>query len=624
MRLGKKLIVLFFMLSIIGLSIEGFFIQTAHAQDKADFAYEMAQLTSKIVALPNNNVIKFKVTLDSEVDQTVAKLSPTLPTDQRPIFANEMTRVKNKIYADPKLNIEKSKADFSYDVAQITAAFMPKVESREVVVAKNTVSDKVPYSQAGIGAGKVTNEKAAPVQATSQQAKADFAAEMRQLAEKIGALPNNNVIKFKVTVDSEVDQTVANLSPTLLPDQRTAFGNDMAQIKNRIYSNPKLNIEKAKADFSNDLAKLTTKYMDTVDVNHVNATRQATGGATSLSSQTNVAGPKEPAAPQVTTKPAATPNAYAASPPAARVPKALTPDTYSGIMNDLMTVGDGKKSPINKVKIDGNIRYHYAVNHGYQSWAQNTSGLRARVGAEVWVNKDWRFNGMLEGEKSFLNYNDAVTFRLSTTGNIKGGTVQAGSFGYFMADGNIYDSTFVGGRVTFGGPVKYTFAFGNTDYTTQSFIATARQEALDYNLEAGVYNYKMNEDLQKQNTIVNLAGEYKFSNFSLGSMVLLASQKDSQGNNFGYVFGLNYGQLKTWRPGTYGIFARYYSQPRYTYISPSMNGRGGWMQGYRGLGIGVYYTLAENLVGGLEYYNLHEITTGEPGSTWWGSLTAFF
>ena len=107
MRLGKKLIVLFFMLSIIGLSIEGFFIQTAHAQDKADFAYEMAQLTSKIVALPNNNVIRFKVTLDSEVDQTVAKLSPTLPPDQRPIFANEMTRIKNKIYADPKLNIEK-------------------------------------------------------------------------------------------------------------------------------------------------------------------------------------------------------------------------------------------------------------------------------------------------------------------------------------------------------------------------------------------------------------------------------------------------------------------------------------------------------------------------------------
>ena len=624
MRLGKKLIVLFFMLSIIGLSVEGFFIQTAHAQDKADFAYEMAQLTSKIVALPNNNVIKFKVTLDSEVEQTVAKLSPTLPQDQRPIFANEMTRIKNKIYADPKLNIEKAKADFSYDVAQITSAFMPKVESREVVGTKSTVPDKMPYSQAGTGTGKVANEKAVPAQATSQQVKADFAAEMRQLAEKIGALPNNNVIKFKVTVDNEVDQTVANLSPTLLPDQRTAFGNDMAQIKNRIYSNPKLNIEKAKADFSNDLAKMTTKYMDTVDVNQVNTTRKATGGATSLLSQANVAGLKESTAPQVTTKSAAPPNAYAASPPVARVPKALTPDTYSGIMNDLMTTGDAKKSPINKVKIDGSLRYHYAVNQGYPSWGENTSGLLAYVGAEVWVNKDWRFNGMLKAEKSFLNYNDAVTYRLSTTGKIKGATVQAGSFGYFMADGNIYDSTFVGGRVAFGGPVKYTFAFGNTDYTTQSFIATARQEALDYNLEAGVYNYKMNEDLQKQNTIVNLAGEYKFSNFSLGSMILLASQKDSQGNNFGYVFGLNYGQLKTWVPGSYGIFARYYSQPRYTYISPSMNGRGGWMQGYRGLGIGVYYTLAENLVAGLEYYNLHEITTGEPGSTWWGSLTAFF
>ena len=55
-----------------------------------------------------------------------------------------------------------------------------------------------------------------------------------------------------------------------------------------------------------------------------------------------------------------------------------------------------------------------------------------------------------------------------------------------------------------------------------------------------------------------------------------------------------------------------------------MNGRGGWMQGFKGVGLGVYYTLAENLVAGLEYYNLRDITTNAKNYTWWGSLTKFF
>jgi hypothetical protein len=231
---------------------------------------------------------------------------------------------------------------------------------------------------------------------------------------------------------------------------------------------------------------------------------------------------------------------------------------------------------------------------------------------------------MVEGKQSILNYDTTATFRASLTGKLKWGTLQAGSFGYFMADGNIYDSTFSGGRIDFGGPIKYTLAAGSTDYTQQTVVATARYDALDYGVEAGIYNYTPTDTTQQQNTIYNLSGMYKFSNFNVGSMILVASQKDSQGNNFGYVHSINYGEVKTWRPGTFGMFARYYYQPRFTYIAPTMNGRGGWMQGYKGIGIGAYYTVAENLVAGLEYYNLHEITTGEPGVTWWGSLTGFF
>jgi len=101
-------------------------------------------------------------------------------------------------------------------------------------------------------------------------------------------------------------------------------------------------------------------------------------------------------------------------------------------------------------------------------------------------------------------------------------------------------------------------------------------------------------------------------------------QKDGKGNNFGYVHGFNYGDLKTWRKGTYNIWARYYYQPRYTFIAPSMNGRGGWMQGFKGTGMGINYTVAKNWIATLEYYNLRDIMTGASGSTWWISVTTFF
>lgn len=650
MQTKKIAIILFSLFSIISMPTPDYYSPMAHAANdpakagettpknaaaspsnlekfKADFAYEMAQLTAKIVSAPNNNVVRFKVLLESEIEQTVAKVTPTLPQELKADFSSEMMQIKDKIYSNPKLNIEKAKADFSYDTAQITTNYMTKAEQLDFAGVKAVVPAKVtgPLTVAD-NSNKESSVQSAPLRPV-EKGNADFANEMAQLTAKIEALPNNNVVRFKVTLESEIDQTVAKVTPMLPQDQRVGFGADMERIKNKLYSNPKLNIEKAKYDFSNEIAQVNTKYGSTAGLDQGKTTVASASNKTigaenkavvnSVSSTSQVAAASQP---EATARPAA----YGASSNVTRTTKPISPETYNGIMNDLMSVGEQKKNPQKKVTIDGNVRYHYAANGGSASWSRNTSGLRARIGAEVWVNPEWRLNAMVEGKQNILNYDNEATFRASLTGKIRGATLQAGSFGYFMADGNIYDSTFAGGRLDFGGPVKYTLAAGSTDNSQQTLIATARHEALDYNVEAGVYNYLPNGSNQASNTIVNLAGNYKFSNFSLGSMILLASRKDSQGNTFGYVHSLNYGDLKTWRAGTYGIFARYYYQPRYTYIMPTMNGRGGSMQGFQGFGIGVYYTLAENVVGGLEYYNLRDITTGEQGSTWWGSVTCFF
>ncbi len=107
-------------------------------------------------------------------------------------------------------------------------------------------------------------------------------------------------------------------------------------------------------------------------------------------------------------------------------------------------------------------------------------------------------------------------------------------------------------------------------------------------------------------------------------MYLGSSRKDSLGNCRGYVFSFNYGDLKTWRAGPYDIFAKYYNQPKYTYIEHGMNGKGGQLQGFTGYGLGAHYTLAPNFVGGIEYYGLKDKVSGEKANTLWSEFTYYF
>ena len=304
-------------------------------------------------------------------------------------------------------------------------------------------------------------------------------------------------------------------------------------------------------------------------------------------------------------------------------PGYIASETYTGLIDELTHVGDRSKQSDNKVNIDGEIRFHYALNSGPGQLARDSSGLRARFGFDTAINQDWRAYGMLEGQKSFLNYNNEFELsRLYVAGKLGKSMLTAGSFGYLMAEGNVYDSGFKGVRADFGEPVKYTLSHGQTDDTKETTVATARYEDFDYNLEAGVYHYQTNDG--KQNTIRTFGGNYNFSDFGIGAMVLGSSLKDSKGDGNGYVLSLNYGELKSWRPGTYGTFAKYYDQPRGTYIAHGMNGRGSSMQGFRGYGLGMSYTLAENLVAGVEYYDLKDKISGEKGTTWWNQLTHYF
>lgn len=303
----------------------------------------------------------------------------------------------------------------------------------------------------------------------------------------------------------------------------------------------------------------------------------------------------------------------------------IAPEIYAGLLDELMQVGQRRNHPDSKVKFNGEIRLHYAQNSGPGRWERDAAGIRTRLGFHADIYRDWQAYGMLDGQKSLHNYNNSLRLsRLYVTGTIGATALRAGSFGYLMAEGNVYDSRFNGIRLDFGGPVEYTLSYGETNDTSKTSVATARYSDFDYNLEAGLYHYETGDNLHRPTTIRTLSGNYQFSNFGLGAMVLASNVKDNRGESTGYVLSFDYGELKTWRPGTYGIFARYYNQPQGTYIAHGMNGRGSAMQGFKGYGAGLNYTLAENFVGGIEYYDLADKISGEKGKTWWSHITHYF
>ncbi len=466
-----------------------------------------------------------------------------------------------------------------------------------VVYASNTL----------MNVGELDNPTAVP-KGNDEKFKAEFAYEMAQITAKIISAPITNAENFKIEFAYATAKVTAKVMPIIPNLQRNEFAYEMAQITTKIVSAQNLDIEKAKAEFAYEIAQLTTKIIANTYTTATNTEQKAT-------LLRNNADIEQKATVKVsnmgTDQKAIVNTVY------------ISPETYTGLVNELMHVDDRSVHSDNKVKIDGEIRYHYALNSGPKS--RDFSGIRARLGFDTVINPDWHAYAMLEGQKKVVNYNDK--FKLShlyVAGKVGESRVTAGSFGYLMAEGNIYDSGFKGVRADFGGPIKYTLSSGETDDTKTTSIATARYNNFDYNLEAGVYHYQINGEERNQNTICTLGGNYNFSNFGVGAMVLDSSLTDTKGNSKGYVLSLNYGDLKTWRRGTYGIFAKYYDQPKYTYIAHGMNGTGSSMNGFKGYGLGINYTLKENLVAGIEYYGLRDKITEEKGDTWWSQITYYF
>lgn len=411
-----------------------------------------------------------------------------------------------------------------------------------------------------------------------------FVYEMAGITARVLGTSADNREAFKVELVSAHTLAAAKGMALLPKNRQQDFVYAIAAIITPMVSDPQLNIEQAKMNFSSAMSQLTARMMTNADTPQ--------GGRQAL--------------------------------PVVPVPPDIPLQKYDELVAELAHIGDRRDTVDKKVNMDGEIRFHYGANQGSFPKDDHSSGLRIRVGFDRALSRDWRIHTMVEGKKDFHNYDDSLELeRLYVTGKVGESSLRAGKFGYLMADGNIYDSAFTGVRFDTGDVVKYTLSYGKTNYSQKTAVATVKYRDYDYDLEGGIYHYKRDGD-GASNTLWTAGGNYHFDDFSIGAMYLQSSLSDRAGNRSGYVVNLKNGELKTYRPGTYTVFAKYYNQPKNTYISHGMNGLANRMEGFKGYSLGVHRTVARNVVAGLEYYGLQDKITGSDGNTWWLFVSRYF
>ena len=276
-----------------------------------------------------------------------------------------------------------------------------------------------------------------------------------------------------------------------------------------------------------------------------------------------------------------------------------------------------------RFKIDGEARVDYGAHSGYKS-ISDRSHARLRIYGDYNIDDNWHFISMLENEKILSGKGEDSWMdidRWYLTGKVGSTQVDAGAFGSFLAEGNIYDSRFTGVRVSGKEPFSYMAEAGTIKHAGFAAAAEASTTHDIYTLGAGLYRFDL-EDRGKRNIYMLNVHRPLGGLYDLGLMGLLG--EDERTSEKGYVVSLTRGREKTWERGNTYYFLKYYHQPYTTYVLHTMNGLADYMDGFEGIGAGIHYTVKPDWLLQAEYYNLKDLEEGGRNHTFWLALSYYF
>lgn len=276
-----------------------------------------------------------------------------------------------------------------------------------------------------------------------------------------------------------------------------------------------------------------------------------------------------------------------------------------------------------RFKIDGEARVDYGAHSGYKSIGDR-SHARLRIYGDYNIDDNWHFISMLENEKIVSGQGEDSWMdidRWYLTGKVGLARVDAGAFGSFLAEGNIYDSRFTGVRVSGKEPFSYMAEAGTIKHAGFAAAAEASTTHDIYTLGAGLYRFDL-EDRGKRNIYMLNVHRPLGGLYDLGLMGLLG--EDESRSEKGYVVSLTRGEENTWQRGNTYYFLKYYHQPYTTYVLHTMNGLADYMDGFEGIGAGIHYTVKSDWLLQAEYYNLKDLEEGGRNHTFWLALSYYF
>lgn len=308
------------------------------------------------------------------------------------------------------------------------------------------------------------------------------------------------------------------------------------------------------------------------------------------------------------------------------------------------------------VKITGHIRVSYRQQSGKKSEGMADKGqsrVRSRLMFTGEVNDNWHYQARIENNQYFQGKNesgDSATWfnKAEIFGNIGITKWELGRYAEWIADGNVYDARADGihMNVPFGktyvnavwgkmaamdvpegkpqNDIAGRFAFGEIggDIGNLNLAAT-------YTKAKNVIVNGMDGD----DTIWTAGAKYKAGDWKFGAMYLKgdddalgAKYKNKGYDDDGYVFDVAYKGATAAKPGSWGLFAKYYDQAAVTYIAHTMSGMADKFlgEGYKGYLFGGNLAVAKNMVAQVEYYDLKGKKSDEHGRTLWSQMVITF
>lgn len=293
------------------------------------------------------------------------------------------------------------------------------------------------------------------------------------------------------------------------------------------------------------------------------------------------------------------------------------------------------------VKITGQVRYRWREGSNQGNGRLRNHDLRTRLWFNGEVNDNWKYVGMIQNIQDFTNDNgdetgNNFTFqRAYLEGRLGGMKMIGGRYHAHLigGDSDVYENRVDGIRAEYGDKFKVAGWYGkptalNGVVGPYSKFAGARlqYDADKYDIYAEYDRFsgsKRGALGGPTRDVFGIGVDGKFGDFTLGGLYLHGKTKnDNTGKKDGFTIEANYKGAKASKPGSWGLAAKYYDQGNHTYFGNGNHGAnlidGAFMpqgaDGFRGWRFGGNYTVAKNMVAGINYFDLRGKGNGDTKS----------